>query len=468
MAGSYSRKKGLTLVEFAVVIVILGLLVGLGTVILIPLIERPKQQQTLRSIKEAREAVMAFASSKKRLPTPPEFSTITRNIDAWGGTLYYRPDESLATSENICCIIIPGLEVNDKGTVKKGIAFLIMSEGKDRKNETGTSPLFSVKTQGAGYDDIVEYVSIEDLKKNQKCRPVEIITETLPEATEDKTYFAKLQARSECRETDISSFNWSIVKGTLPQGLTLNSNGSVTGTVDAYPGPEGSLSECQTQNTFTMGVNNPLGVPAEKTLTLTLMPQKLRISDKDLSTASVNNLYSTTLSASGGKSSYTWSLTSGELPPGFTLSKSGTLSGRPAPGTEGHYTFTAELEDGCTSVSKKFSLAVSLCKPLTLSPPSAVTAVAGTAFHQTVTVSGGYPPYSVVMAGCKNSCSAFNMNLECRDTEAVLSGTPLKPGSCSFSVEWQDDCPSGSQKIIGSYTLTIQRSPAQSGDNSPR
>ena len=37
--------------------------------------------------------------------------------------------------------------------------------------------------------------------------------------------------------------------------------------------------------------------------------------------------YSTTLSASGGTSPYIWTITSGLLPPGFTLDSNGSITG---------------------------------------------------------------------------------------------------------------------------------------------
>ena len=50
-----------------------------------------------------------------------------------------------------------------------------------------------------------------------------------------------------------------------------------------------------------------------------------------------NAVYSATLTADGGTLPYTWSRTSGSLPPGLTLSGDGVISGTPT--TTGTFNF---------------------------------------------------------------------------------------------------------------------------------
>jgi hypothetical protein len=72
----------------------------------------------------------------------------------------------------------------------------------------------------------------------------------------------------------------------------------------------------------------------------------------------VGSSYAQTLSASGGTPPYIWSLISGSLPPGLTLSSGGAISGTPA--AAGTASFTVQVLDAQSRTAQKgFSLSVS-------------------------------------------------------------------------------------------------------------
>jgi arylsulfatase A-like enzyme len=74
------------------------------------------------------------------------------------------------------------------------------------------------------------------------------------------------------------------------------------------------------------------------------------ISTVSLSGGTLNGAYSQTLAASGGSGSgYTWSVSAGSLPAGFTLSATGVLSG--STGTAGTYNFTAQVTDSAGRIA---------------------------------------------------------------------------------------------------------------------
>ena len=54
-------------------------------------------------------------------------------------------------------------------------------------------------------------------------------------------------------------------------------------------------------------------------------------------------LYSVALAATGGTGPYTYSISSGSLPPGLTLSSTGAIGGTST--TVGTYTFTSKVTD---------------------------------------------------------------------------------------------------------------------------
>lgn len=80
-----------------------------------------------------------------------------------------------------------------------------------------------------------------------------IITESLPEGMAGQTYTEKLEATG-------NNITWSLDSGALPAGLTLNSDGTITGT----PSAEGS-------STFTVKAENSAGVTT-KQYTLNIKP----------------------------------------------------------------------------------------------------------------------------------------------------------------------------------------------------
>ena len=74
----------------------------------------------------------------------------------------------------------------------------------------------------------------------------------------------------------------------------------------------------------------------------------------------VGQAYSQPFSATGGTSPYTWSIQSGALPPGLTISSGGVLSGTPT--TVGSSTFTVRVADAATPTQvtlKPFTLVIS-------------------------------------------------------------------------------------------------------------
>jgi mannan endo-1,4-beta-mannosidase len=69
-----------------------------------------------------------------------------------------------------------------------------------------------------------------------------------------------------------------------------------------------------------------------------------------------NVLYTLTLSATGGTSPYTWSLLSGNLPEGMSLSSSGVISGTPTAGAVGTSSFGIQVTASGYTATKAFSV----------------------------------------------------------------------------------------------------------------
>jgi hypothetical protein len=81
------------------------------------------------------------------------------------------------------------------------------------------------------------------------------------------------------------------------------------------------------------------------------------ITTTSLPIGTVGQAYSVQLSATGGTSPYTWSVSSGSLPAGLSLSPSGLIAGPPT--TAGTPTFTATVSDASSqTASRNFTLTI--------------------------------------------------------------------------------------------------------------
>jgi len=96
---------------------------------------------------------------------------------------------------------------------------------------------------------------------------------------------------------------------------------------------------------FTVVVSNVAGSVTSNAATLTVNPApSLQITTTSLPSGQVQTSYSASLQATGGTPPYTWSVISGQLPNGLTLSSSnGTISGTPT--LAGTSTFTIQVND---------------------------------------------------------------------------------------------------------------------------
>src|SRR5262249_892527 len=110
---------------------------------------------------------------------------------------------------------------------------------------------------------------------------------------------------------------------------------------------------------FTVVVSNVNGSVMSNVVTLIVNAASatLQITTKQLPAATLSGAYNTTLVASGGTTFYTWSLASGSLPMGLSLSSSGTVSGTPS--VLGSFLFVAQVKDAAAhTASSNFSINV--------------------------------------------------------------------------------------------------------------
>lgn len=87
---------------------------------------------------------------------------------------------------------------------------------------------------------------------------------------------------------------------------------------------------------------------ASVTITGSSSPPPLSISTTSLPAATAGNAYSSPLSATGGKTPYSWTLASGSLPSGITVNPAGSLSGTTS--QTGQFSFTVQVSDSSSPI----------------------------------------------------------------------------------------------------------------------
>jgi arylsulfate sulfotransferase len=161
----------------------------------------------------------------------------------------------------------------------------------------------------------------------------------------------------------------------------------------------------------------------------------------------VDTSYSSSLTASGGVPPYTFSITSGSLPPGLSLTSStGAIAGVPT--TAGTFPFTATVVDSIGTDIASSNCGITIAPaPVTLACPLN-TSQDGAPYASALTASGGVPPYTYsITAGSLPSVLSLD------STTGSITGTPVEGGAFSFSASAADS--TGTSAGTGSIECSI-------------
>jgi hypothetical protein len=262
-----------------------------------------------------------------------------------------------------------------------------------------------------------------------------ITTSSLAFGTEGAAYSQTLHASG-----GTPAYTWSIQTGSLPKGLTLASG---SGVISGTPTTSGTFS-------FTASAtdaSNPVQTKSAA-LTITIAPNALTLATSSLASATEGAVYLQSLAATGGTPNYTWSITSGSLPAGLTLTASqGVISGTPA--ASGTSTFTITVRDSSSPVqTKSVALSITVTPPtLSVVTSSLAAGTEGAAYSATLKAQGGTPAY--IWSITSGSLPA---GLGLAASDGVISGTPTASGAFTFTVSVTD---SSSPVQTKSTTLSL-------------
>jgi VCBS repeat-containing protein len=273
---------------------------------------------------------------------------------------------------------------------------------------------------------------------NTKCPAASIGPSTLPVGAAGAIY----PAVSFTMTGGAGPVVWT--SGVLPAGMSFSNAGVLTGTaasVGSY-----NITEMATDASACVAVT---------TLILTVGCPAVAISATNLAAATDSVAYPpVVLSAFGGTAPFAWSVSSGTLPAGMTLSSAGVLAGTPSQIASFLFVVKATDANGCFGTSDLAIVVKPRCPAITITPttlPDATLGVvyAATSFSQSggmepVTWSSGVLPPGMnlsadgVLSGTATAFGVFNIAVTARDanscTASVLARITISNGCTGMTI----------------------------------
>ena len=225
--------------------------------------------------------------------------------------------------------------------------------------------------------------------------------------------------------------------GSLPPGLSLStSSGLITGTPQAAGKTRFVTIEVQRPDAPDEGGFAVVQYAADDAdpwttaeFTFNISPG-LAVSNQSVPAGMVGQAYSQTLTAmnvntvnpfSGTPATgTTWSVQSGTLPAGVTLSSSGVLQGTPT--TVGTYQFVVRAQSGDQSDTETLTLLV--VEPLDIAQPAVGPAEVGIRFSLQLQATGGGPPGAPTYKWSLANGAVLPDGLTLNPDTGLISGTP--------------------------------------------
>jgi hypothetical protein len=250
-----------------------------------------------------------------------------------------------------------------------------------------------------------------------------IKTDSLPAAIAGAPYNVKLQAG----DHPVTVVTWKITNGSLPSGLTLSTEGTISGT----PTTGGS-------STFTVTAesNDADSIHRTDSREFTLNVVALAAT-ASRTTAEVGIRFRSSLVATGGQAPYTWSATAG-APPGLGVASNGAISGIPK--RAGAYTLTAHLADA-TGAARDVQIRLVVRPRLRIATSRLPAAAAGHAYSAKIVVRGGVPRLRWTVTGLPRGVTFSGRG-------AVISGTPASAGTFKVKLRARDALGAVATKVV--------------------
>ncbi len=253
------------------------------------------------------------------------------------------------------------------------------------------------------------------------ARRFSIATQSLKPAGLGSAYSATLEVSGIPSNT-----TWELTSGSLPAGLTLSKDGTISGT----PTAAGA-------STFTVkatgNAKDSTGTRVDtKQLTLNVVALTAKLSRP---AAEVGVPFRSTLVASGGQAPYSWSATG--VPAGLRVASDGSISG--VPSRAGTYALTAHLADASgAAIDVQVKLAV--YPRLAIATKTLPAAATGHRYRAQLGVRGG-------VGGLRWS-GTLPAGLKLGSKNGTITGTPASAGTFRIQVRVRDALGAVSTKTL--------------------
>ena len=263
-----------------------------------------------------------------------------------------------------------------------------------------------------------------------------VSTSQLPDAVVDRPYSYRLVALGE--QAGASTWALEPSQGSLPAGMTIATDGLLTGTPTAA-----------SVNAFTVVVTNN-GRDAAARLVLRVLPTTTQVEITTTSVPPVINTpalkYEYSLGAAGGVKPYAWRVIGGTLPQNLVLTNDGIISGFPRAGlAEGASNVLLEVQDTLgTRAQKSVSIRVIAPGSIVFKNLGLPDGLVGEDYGTDIAVQNAPPDMPTILATQKpliwSKQGELPDGLAMTPTGDVLSieGKPLRAGSYSFTITVED------------------------------
>ena len=346
--------------------------------------------------------VVANSLSITSCPTPNGIvgQTYSSTAVATGGQLPYL--WSLQTGA-----LPPGLALNP---LNGGLSGVPTSSGTFAATFVATDRSGATASQGCGFTI---------------APPLTVNTLSISDASQSSPYAQTLFASG-----GKGPYVWTLTAGSLPPGLTLSSNGTISGTPTQL-GP----------STFIATVTDSTGAAVQQSYSMNVRAG-LIVGACPVNISEVGFSYNSALVAQGGAAPYNWTITSGTLPPGLLLNASaGTISGTPSQVGQAQITITATDRSSRSATPRQCSIDV---RPaLAIATTALSQGATGASYSDAVSVSGGVSPYVFSTTG-----GSLPPGVALDAATGKITGRPNSAGSFSFTLQVIDNLGAQSSKNL--------------------
>jgi hypothetical protein len=247
----------------------------------------------------------------------------------------------------------------------------------------------------------------------------------------------------------IPPFTWTLTSGTLPAGINMNAAGVLSGT----PTAAGVGTTNLTFKVTDSGTATAMSATATLGLTIAAAPAiTFTTTTATLAKGTYKSAYTSTVTATGGAGALTYTLLSGALPAGLTMSPAGAITGSPT--VVGSFPFTVQAADAFGDTGTQALTLTTSYPALAVTPLIPPTGYAGSTYTSTTLAATGGSGTGYTWSLANGTAVPAGMGLS---SAGVISGKPTTAGTTPFTVMVTD-----SASNTATLALSIVVNPAVS------